>query len=244
MADPLINDFIELARLLGEHPARLAIWEEGALALKVNGAHFVVTRRGASLATLERDDLVYLDHAKMIELAAADAVSAEDLAAARMDPEEGPMPCLNALLFAHLLSLEGVRFAAHIHPPVVDQITASPRARQFADRRTLFNETFALGAASLLVPYTDAGLPLAREMQRKLLLWRDRYKSVPRVILIQNNGVIVLGNKSREIVRTIELLIKYAEVFVGASVLGGPVFLTPQNVSNIEALNRGEQASS
>src|SRR5438105_15906065 len=103
MADPLINDFIELARLLGEHPARLAIWEEGALALKVNGAHFVVTRRGASLATLERDDLVYLDHAKMIELAAADAVSAEDLAAARMDPEEGPMPCLNALLFAHLL---------------------------------------------------------------------------------------------------------------------------------------------
>lgn len=235
MADPLINEFIELAHVLGEHPARLAICEEGALGLKVSNASYVVTRQEASLARLEREDLVHLDHAKMLEISASAAINPEEIAAARMDAD-GPRFCHDALLFAYLFSLNGVRFAAHIHPPVVDQITASPRARQFADRRTLFNEALALGSAWMLVPYADAGLPLAREVQRKMALWRDRYKSVAKLILIQNNGVIVLGSKADEILRTTELLIKYAEVFIGASVLGGPVFLTPQNVLSIEAL--------
>lgn len=243
MADPLINELIELAHAVGEHPARLAVWEEGALGLRVNGTRGVVTRRDACLARLEREDLVAFDLEKMTALAAAETVNAEDFAAALINPEESGAPCLNTLLLAHLLSLNDVRIAAHVHPPVVDQITASPRARQFADRRTLFNETHFLGSAFLLVPYADAGIPLAREMQRKMLLWKDRYKSIPHVILIQNNGAILLGRDAGEILRNIDLLIKYAEVFIGASVLGGPVFLTPQNVLNIEAINRGGAGS-
>ena len=235
MADSLINELVELAHILAEHPARLVIWEEGALALRVSDASYAVTRRNASMATLAAADLVHLDHTRMVELSGADMFLPEDLAAAQINPNS-PAPNVNALLFACLLNLEGVRFAAHIHPIAVDQITASPRARQFAERRTLFNETLGLGANWMLVPYADPGLPFAREMQRKMLLWRDRYRSVPRMILVQNNGVIFLGASAREILRNIELLIKYAEVFVGASVLGGPVYLTPQNILSIEAI--------
>src|SRR5438105_1876499 len=136
--DPLINDLIALAHALGAHPARLAIWEEGAVAAKVSDARLVVTRREASLAQLEPGDLVHLDHARMLELASADSVSADELAQAQINPHaEVAAPCFDALLFAWLLSLDGMRFAAHVHPGVVDQILASPRARQFADRRTL-----------------------------------------------------------------------------------------------------------
>jgi rhamnose utilization protein RhaD (predicted bifunctional aldolase and dehydrogenase) len=235
MSDSLIAELIELAHILSEHPARLVIWEEGALALRVSDASYAVTRRNASLSALAPEDLVHLDHQRMVELAGADMFLPEDLAAALLKPDS-PAPNINALVFACLLNLEGVRFAAHIHPIAVDQITASPRARQFAERRTLFNETQMLGATLMLVPYADPGLPFAKEMQRKMMLWRDRYRSVPRTILVQNNGVIFLGASAREIVRNIELLIKYAEVFVGASVLGGPVYLTPQNIMSIEAI--------
>ena len=238
MADPLIDELLALGRALGTHPARVAIWEEGALAVRVSRERLLVTRRGACLATLEREDLVPLDPAKMCEMATGAAVPGpEDFAAALLDDESDP-PCLDALLFAYLGSLEGLRFAAHVHPIIVDQITSSPRARQFADRRTLFNEAFALGGASLLVPYAEPGLPLARETQRKMALWRDRFKTVPRMILNQNNGVILLGNTLREIIRALEMLLKYAEVFVGSSMLGGPVFLTPQQLAQAEALSR------
>jgi len=236
MADPLIDELLALARALGSHPTRPAIWDEGSLAVQVSRERLIVTRRGAGLTDLEREDLVPLEPAKMCEFASAVMVpSAEEIASAQLDPE-APPPCLDAMLFAYLLSLEGMRFAAHVHPIVVDQITSSPRARQFADRRTLFNEALSLGSASLLVPYAEPGLPLAREAQRKMALWRDRFKTVPHVILIQNNGVILLGNNLREIIRALEMLMKYAEVFVGASLLGGPVFLTPQQITQVEAI--------
>lgn len=242
MADPLIDELLALARALGTHPARVAIWDEGALAVQVSRERLLVTRRGACLATLERDDLVPMDPAKTCALASAAGVPApEELAAAQLDPEAGA-PCLDALLFAHLLSLDGARFVAHVHPIVVDQITASPRARQFADRRTLFNEALHLGSASLLVPYAEPGLPLAREAQRKIAVWRDRYKSVPRLILVQNHGVILLGNTLREILCALEMLMKYADVFVGASMLGGPVFLTPQQLAQADAMGLAARA--
>src|SRR5208283_3384889 len=120
-------------------------------------------------------------------------------------------------LFGCLLALDPVlRVAVHIHPVIVDQIIASPRARQFADRRTVHNEVLALGSASLLINYADPGMGLTREIQKKLVLWRDRNKSVPRVILVQNHGVIVLGESSQALLRTIEALLKYAELFAGA----------------------------
>ena len=87
----------------------------------------------------------------------------------------------------------------------------------------------------LLVPYADPGLQLAKEVKRKMLLWRDRYKIVPKVVLIHNYGMIVLGENREELMKMIETTLKAAQVFIGASLLGGPVFLTPTNVTNIEA---------
>lgn len=242
MADPLIDEFLALARALGTHPGRVAIWEEGSLAVRVSRERLIVTRRGACLAELGREDLVPLDAGKMCELAAATTPpTAEELLAAQLDPEDAGAPCLDALLFAYLQSLEGLRFIAHVHPIVVDHITASPRARQFADRRTLFNEALHLGSASLLVPYAEPGLPLARETQRKMTLWRDRFKTIPCVILMQNNGVVLLGNSRRDILQTLDMLMKYADVFVGASLLGGPVFLTPQQITQVEGIAQAER---
>ena len=73
-----------------------------------------------------------------------------------------------------------------------------------------------------------------------MILWRDRYKSVPRVILVQNHGVILLGETGPGLLTTIDALLKYAELFAGASLLGGPVFLTPQAITQIELHRRGE----
>jgi len=240
MPDPLINEILTLGQSLGCHPARLILAEEGSLAARINDTRVAVSRRGAHLAELQAADFVHLDLQRMNEVIAHDPVLPEDLAGAQLHAEFGAEPHEDATLFAWLLALDpAVRVAVHIHPVIVDQITASPRARQFADRRTVHNEVLALGSASLLVNYADPGLGLTREIQKKMILWRDRNKSVPRVILVQNHGVILLGETCLALLRTIDALLKYAELFAGASLLGGPVFLTPQAITQIEQHHRG-----
>ena len=99
-------------------------------------------------------------------------------------------------------------------------------------------EIIGCGAASLLVPYADPGLPLARETRKKIVLWRDRHKTPPRVILLQNHGMIVLGETPEALLRATEMALKSAQVFIGSAMMGGPVFLTPNQVANVEALGR------
>jgi len=240
MADSLINETLALGHLLGKHPAPLILTGEGSLAARVTDTRIAVSRRGAHLAGLEAADLVHFDLAKLGEVIAMEPVLPEDIAGAQLHAAFGVEAHEDITLFAVLLALDpALRVAAHIHPVIVDQITASPRARQFADRRTVHNEVLALGSASLLVNYTEPGLPLTREIQKKMILWRDRNKSVPRVILVQNHGVILLGADSASLLRTIDALLKYADLFAGASLLGGPVFLTPQAITQIEQHHRG-----
>ena len=235
MADPLINDLLSLGHSLGTHSGQLALAEEGALASRVTDSRIVVSRRGASLAELQLGDLVHLDFARMEEIISQDTVLLADLTGAQIHAEREAIAHEAAPLFVYLLGLdEKLKVAVHVHPVSVDQITASPRARQFADRRTVHNEVIALGGASLLVNYAEPGFALMREVQKKMILWRDRNKSVPRIILVQNHGVVILGEDASTVWRSVQWLLKFADVFIGASLLGGPVFLTPQAITQIE----------
>ncbi len=240
MADSIITEILTLGQSLGNHPGRLILAEEGSLASRFTDSRIAVTRRGAHLAVLQASDFVHFDILRLNEVIAQDPVLPEDIAGAQLHSEFGAEPHEDLTLFACLLALDpALRVAVHIHPVIVDQITASPRARQFADRRTVHNEVLALGSASLLVNYADPGLALTREIQKKMILWRDRNKTVPRVILVQNHGVILLGPNALSVLRSIDALLKYAELFAGASLLGGPVFLTPQAITQIELHHRG-----
>jgi len=236
MPQSLFDELPELAHALGTHPSRLVIWNEGSCAVKTSDGSYRVTVAGANLATLKPVESVEFDLAKMTGFVTAEAASEEELVAARLSPDETVPASTDALLYSYLFGFEGVTMAAHVHPVEINQITCSPRARQFADRRSVPNEITAFGSAMLLVPYADPGMQLAKEVKRKMLLWRDRYKIAPRVVLIHNYGMIVLGNNPVELLKTIDTTIKAAQVFIGASMLGGPVFLTPNNVTHLEPL--------
>lgn len=231
---PMNNELLELAHWIGHHPARLAIWNEGAVAGTLPGGKIAVSAAGAGMGCLESASLVELDPEKLRELIALEELPPEAIAEAQTNPA-APTPSADALAFADLLALEGARFAAHTQPIPVNQIICSPRARQFSDRRNLPHEIAACGQASVLVPFMPPGLPLAREIRRKIALWRDRYKTTPKLILLQNHGMIALGETAAEVKRVTEMTIKYAEIFVGAAMMGGPEFLKPNYVTQIDA---------
>jgi len=231
---PISSELITLARRIGEHPARLALWNEGAVAARLPGGKLGVSAAGSRLARLDAGGIVEVDLAKTQALLAKEEATDEDLIEAGLDPE-GPRPCADLHAFADLMAFEGVNFAAHTQPVIINQITCSPRARQFADRRSLPYEIVTCGQASVLVPFAPPGLALAKEIRRKIVLWQDRYRSVPKVILLQNHGMITLGESVDEVLMLTEMTIKFGEIFLGAAMLGGPDFLKPIHVSQIEA---------
>ena len=184
---PISSELINLAHRIGAHPARLALWTEGAVAARLPSGKLAVSAADSSLARLDADDIVELDLGKTQAFLSSEEVSDEELVDAGVNPE-GPRPCADVFAFADLFAFEGVQYAAHTQPVTINQITCSPRARQFADRRSLPYEIIACGQASVLVPFAPPGLPLAKEIKRKIVLWQDRYRSVPKVILLQNHG--------------------------------------------------------
>ena len=231
---PMSSELIELAHRVGNHPARLAIWNEGAVAASLPGGRFVVSAAGSNLGRLDARGLVELDLAKVQAFLTHDDVSTEDFASALTD-STSPPPTADVFTFADLLAFEGIRFAAHTQPIAVNQVICSPRARQFADRRNLPHEIIACGQASVLVPFMPPGLAMAKEIKRKIALWRDRFKIAPKLILIQNHGMIALGESVEEVLMLTEMTVKFAEIFLGAAAMGGPEFMKPNHVTQIEA---------
>ena len=232
MSDKDLSELIELSHTLGRHPSRMVLWDEGSCAVR-SGPELFVSRRGAYVAALTAGDMVGMDLAKTAELVSLENLPEDALADARSGG--GSLnPSMDAILYAYLFSLDETKFAVHVQPVEVDQLISSPRARQFAERRTVAHEVISRGVSSLLVAYADPGLPLAREVKRKLAIWRDRFKMMPRLIMIQNHGMIVTGNNQEEILRVAEMTIKSAQIFIGAAIMGGPAFLTPDNVLHLE----------
>ena len=235
---PMSCELLELAHWAGNHPSRLVLAGEGAVAsLLPGGTSFAVSVTRASLARLDTGSLVEFDLAKAQALVALEDATPEQIIEAQNNPA-APAPSADALAFADLLAFDGVRFALHSQPIPINQVICSPRARQFSDRRNLPDEILTCGQASVLVPFMPPGLLLAKEIRRKIFLWRDRYKTIPKLVLIQNHGMIALGATVQEVQTITEAAVKYAEIFVGAAMMGGPEFLKPNYVVQIDTTKR------
>jgi len=229
----LTDELITLGHRIAQNPARLTIWNEGAVAAKQPNGKLTISAAGANLAHLDLKAMVELDLARMQALVEKDTFTEDEELKPRTNPE-GPAPSPDAFIFADLFAFEGIRFGAHTQPIPVNQVICSPRARQFADRRNLPHEILACGQASVLVPFVPPGHGLAKEVKRKIALWRDRFKIVPKLILIQNHGMIALGDTVDEVLMITEMTVKFAEIFLGAATMGGPEFMKPNHVAQIE----------
>jgi len=142
-------------------------------------------------------------------------------------------PSVEAVFHAWLLSLPGIKFIGHTHATSVNQILCSPRARDFAAHRMFPDEIVCCGTASVFVPYTDPGLKLAQAIRRETDAFIQKLQRQPRVILMQNHGIITLGATWQAVLSAMLMAEKSAKVFVGAALLGGPVFFSEDNVARI-----------
>ncbi|GAA5508175.1 MULTISPECIES: class II aldolase/adducin family protein [Novipirellula] len=231
-----LQELISLSQFLGDERRQLAILGEGNTSAKIDDKTFFVKASGSCLETLSEDDLVACHFAPLLEMLGNDELSdqqiEDQLFACRVDPKS-KKPSVETLFHAYLLSLPGIEYVGHTHSVTVNQILCSPLAEQFATRKLFPDEIVCCGPQSVLVPYTDPGLKLSQVIREKCQKFIDEFGAPPRVILLQNHGLITLGKTPGAVKAAMLMAHKSAEIFVGAAALGGPTFLEPDDVDRI-----------
>ncbi|HEY8966815.1 MAG TPA: class II aldolase/adducin family protein [Candidatus Methylacidiphilales bacterium] len=237
MTSPRIFELLDLSRELGKEERGLAILGEGNTSARTGPETFAVKASGRNLATLDEKGLSECRFDAILPLfdeqGLTDAAIDERLLAARTRPDFHGKPSVEALFHAYFLTLPGVEFVGHAHATTVNALLCSPRAREFAANRLFPDEIVCCGPASVYIPYVDPGLPLAVAIREETRKYIDKHGAFPRVVLLENHGIVTLGGTSKAVLAAMLMAEKAARIFVGAAALGGPVFLTPEQIVRI-----------
>lgn len=236
MSQDALQSLLDLSHALGGERLRMAILGEGNTSLRLDDQTFAVKASGSNLASLQPTDLTTCRFDRLLPLldatAATDAEIDNVLFASRVN-EAAKKPSIEALFHAYLLTMPGVACVGHVHAIAVNQILCSPRARDYAERRACPDEIVMCGIESVFVPYAEPGLGLAQSIRREVQAFVQRTGRAPKIILLQNHGIIAVGPSPKAVLGSLLMAEKAAEIFVGAAALGGPVFLTAAQCERI-----------
>lgn len=236
ISNPL-SRLLELSHQLGREDRRLAILGEGNTSTRFSAETLIVKASGSNLATLSEAGVTECAFDKLIPLISEDSTTdaAVDAAlfAARISQDAGK-PSVESIFHAYLLTLPDVNFVGHTHPTAVNTLLCSKHGRTFASRRLFPDQIVCCGVESIYVPYADPGLKLAQAIRSAAEEFIERLSRAPRVILLENHGMIALGATPEAVLATTLMTDKAAAIFAGACAISGePQFLSPDEVARI-----------
>jgi rhamnose utilization protein RhaD (predicted bifunctional aldolase and dehydrogenase) len=247
-----LDQLIAMSRVLGDPALDYAILGEGNSSARIDDDTFWVKASGAQLRTIEATGFVQVRFDGVLSMLEAgdldDTEVKARLEAARANPKARARPSVETVLHALALQLDGVNFVGHTHPTAVNAILCSQKAEEAIAGRLFPDEIVYCGPAPVYIPYTDPGVPLARRVRDEIDRYLDEYRERPKVVLMQNHGLIALGQTALEVENITAMVVKTARVILGAYALGGVQAMSPEAVARIhtrpdEQYRRQEWAS-
>lgn len=249
----VLDRLIAMSRRLAEPERDYVILAEGNTSARIDEETFWVKGSGMGMAGIDAAGFVALRLAPLLTLLTGEPLSDEELrvriSAARVDEAATLRPSVEAILHAVALTAGGASFVGHTHPTAVNAILCSRRAEEAYRGRLFPDEIVTCGPAPVYVPYTDPGLPLASEVQRRIAAHVEAHGERPKVILMQNHGLVALGRSAEEVEQITAMAVKTARIILGAYALGGTNPLSDEAVARIhtrpdeeyrrQLLNRG-----
>ena len=207
-----MDNLLELAHAISPY----TICGEGNVSGR-DGDTFWIKASGTSLDTLTKDGLV----------------------ACRMNgvPFDGlgSKPSMEVSFHAWILdNYSEVNYVAHTHPTYTNQILCSRSSCLFADRRLLPDHVVRNGRKSCLVPYATPCKELRDEIKKQIGYFIEEEGFFPKLILLENHGIITTGSTHTECIASTLMCEKSAQIFVGARSLGQVQFLTEEQVAAVD----------
>jgi len=236
-ADDTLNALVACSQRLGDPALDYVILGEGNTSARIDAETFWVKASGTELRSIGTSGFVRVRFDRVLAILEqgnlSDAQVKAGLEAARVDPGVTAQPSVETVLHALVLKLAGVNFVGHTHPTAVNAVLCSQKAEEAIAGRLFPDEIVYCGPAPVYIPYTDPGVPLAREVRDEVDRYLDEYRETPKVILMQNHGFIALGKTASEVENITAMYVKTARVILGAYALGGLHFMNAEAVARI-----------
>jgi rhamnose utilization protein RhaD (predicted bifunctional aldolase and dehydrogenase) len=233
----VLSQLVAMTRHLGDPSLDYAILGEGNTSACAGDEYFWVKASGVEMRTIEPGGFVQVRFDRVLALLQAgsldDGQVKAGLEAAKVDPLVRSRPSVETVLHALALQVPGIRFVGHTHPTAVNALLCSQQVEQAIAGRLFPDEIVYCGPAPVYIPYTDPGLPLALRVRAEIARYLVEYGETPKVILMQNHGLIALGRTAAEVQNRTAMAVKTARILLGTFALGGPHFLSPSAVERI-----------
>jgi rhamnose utilization protein RhaD (predicted bifunctional aldolase and dehydrogenase) len=237
VSDDRMSQLITMSRNLGVPERDYVIQGEGNTSARADATSFWVKGSGCELREITAEGFVRVAFDRVLPIFDRGPMSDQDvqdaLEAAKVDPGVKRRPSVETLIHALCLTMEGIHFVGHTHPVPVNALTCSTAFETAFSGRLFPDEIVVCGPAPLLLPYADPGVPLARKVKELMAEYMQHYGSAPRVVLMQNHGMIALGRTPAEVERITAMMFKTARILLGALAAGGPHFLRPEDVERL-----------
>jgi rhamnose utilization protein RhaD (predicted bifunctional aldolase and dehydrogenase) len=237
MENEILNQLITMSNNLGNPINDYVILGEGNTSSRVDDETFWVKASGTQLNGIDQSGFVQVRFDRVLPLLNDTELSDTDITnrlnAAKVDQTQTRHPSVETFLHALTLQLDGINFVGHTHPTAINSLTCSVGFEQAVSGRLFPDEIVLCGPAPVSIPYTDPGLALARKMRDQINEFIETYKEIPRVIFMQNHGLIVLGRTAQQVENITAMTVKTARILLGAYAAGGPNLLSQENVNRI-----------
>lgn len=233
----IFDSLIDMSLEIGRPENDYVILGEGNTSARLSGKTFAVKASGKSLVSASRQSFVevYFEPVlQMLEMETADDEKVKDLLQdARVDQTTSMRPSVETVLHASLLGLPGVNYVGHTHATAVNMVLCSKQWKEAIAGRMFPDEIVSCGVAPVAIEYVDPGLPLARELHQRVNAYASALGAAPKVVLMQNHGIIALGATPDEVLGITAMSVKAFRILAGTYQFGGPNFLSEENVRRI-----------
>jgi len=206
---------------LAENASKYCVGMEGNISSCINDV-VVIKSSGARLDGLSVDDLVAFDFSG-VQLSNFNRKGSMELS-----------------FHMFLLGFSGIDFVSHTHPTNTLKILCSSLSNEFSKKRLFPDQVIFNGKESCLVPYAKPGLELTEKIKDCVTTFMDVNECLPKLILLENHGIISCGKSVGECTITNDICEKSAEIFIGLNKPNNCTYLTNSQINEL-VLDKNEK---
>lgn len=233
----ILDDLVTLSRDLGREDRQLAILGEGNTSADCGDGTFWVKASGSQLGNITTAGFSRVNSEAVMQVMQRDAVSDAEVKTILQDvlvDQTMRRPSVETFLHALCLTVGGAKWVAHTHSIACNAILCSKLGAQPFLHHLFPDGIVVCGRHVAVVPYVDPGFVLAKVFYDELQRFQDAYGMSPKLVLMENHGIVTLGQTSQDALNVHLMADKWARVILGTYALGGPNFLPDEQMDRIE----------
>lgn len=115
---------------------------------------------------------------------------------------------------SYLLGHPDINYVSHVHPINCLKILCTDRILDFAKFRLFPDQVIFNFKKSCVVPYSKPGKILSEEIKKRVTDFVNSNNFFPKLILLENHGIIACGKSINECIMITEICEKSAELYV------------------------------